>query len=76
MSDTRKSPKVVEGPVVIDGGVSRAVETPDGGARLETWNPEARSWFRGGANWGEMMFSSPAPADRMDALGIPESDRG
>ena len=74
MSDTRKSVKIA--PSMVDGGVSRAVKTPDGGAVVETWDPNSRSWAKGGATFGELMFAPPAPAERMDALGIPEDDRG
>lgn len=76
VSDTRKSAKVVDVPSVIDGGVSRSVETPDGGASIETWDPNSRSWVKGGATFGELMAAPPASDERMDALGIPESERG
>ena len=73
MSDTRKSVEIV--PSMVDGGVSRVVGD---GSKVwaETWDPNSRSWVEGGALIGEVMPAPPASAERMDAFGIPEDDRG
>jgi hypothetical protein len=73
LSDTLKSVKVA--PSVVDGGISRIVGN---GSEVwaETWDPNARSWVEGGAMIGEVIPAPPASAERMDALGLPKSERG
>lgn len=73
MPPSSNSSKVLIGPTVVDGGVSRAVELSDGTARVETWDGE--SWRLGGATFGELATSPPASTSLMNRLAVPMSDR-
>jgi len=65
-----KLAKVLVGPSVIDGAVSRIVSTPRGGSKVETWTP-GKGWVAGGATMDEFFDAPPAPAATLKKLGIP-----
>jgi hypothetical protein len=70
----RSPERVVIGPTKIDGQVSRLVELPGGGGRVQTWDGTA--WQPGGADVAELAKHPHASVELMDRLGIPESERG
>jgi hypothetical protein len=75
MQKTQKSKlRVVEGPVTLVGSIARAVQLPDGSARVETWGGIKNGWEPGGTDFFEIHFAPPASAQRLAQFGIPEDE--
>ena len=79
--DERMSPKlklgrrVVAGPSIIDGGIARVVEMPDGSGKTESWSSGV-GWIEGGASLDEFVMAQPVSAKLAARLGIPPSELG
>jgi hypothetical protein len=68
-----KSWRVVEGPVKIDGGVSRLIEFSDGSGRVETWGPDG--WRKGGASISELLSAPDAKPEFLAKVGVRSDER-